>query len=778
MIDNLYFSAQEWALPLAAILVTSLALVTWAYHKAPVDTKIRRICIGLKVLGIALLLLCLFEPMTTEERAKPGANALVLVADTSQGLNLFDAGADQSRAADLQAALQTKTDGWQARLAEDFQLKRYRFDSRLANLDNFDSLVFEGNASRLGDTLRTLARRYQGQPLAGIVLFTDGVATDLQDGLPSLAGLPPIYPVVVGQGPPERDLSMSKVTSSQTAFEDAPVTIMAQVRAIGCQGEKVTATLELLDDNGTVASATQEQDLTPTENDDLLSFRFQSRPASSGVLFYRVSVQVVDGATEATTANNSSVVVVEREEGPYRVLYVSGRANWEFKFLKRALAEDEEVGLVGLVRIAKKEPKFTFKGRRGESSNPLFRGFQNKEQEAEEYDKPVLIRLNTRDAEELKNGFPDNADELFAYDAVIIDDLEAEFFTSRQHALMQEFVSRRGGGLLMLGGQESFRQGNYERTAIGNMLPVYLDRLGKVRPLDELELNLTREGWLQPWVRLRDNETGEKERLGEMTAFGSLNQVRGNKPGASVMATVKAKGDDTLHPALVTHNFGRGHVGAMLLGDFWRWGLKNPDQRKDMDQAWRQMIRWLIADVPTFIEVSARQDENGQGASLEVSVRDEEFQPVDNAEVTLKVRAIDAGDEIPVSAEPEDEKADLYAATFIPRKTGRYLVEAEARDAEGKLIGSRKTGWATDFAAAEYRSLAPNRPLLEELANKTGGRLLTFDELDTFANELPTLKVPITEIIHSPFWHQAPLFLLALACFVTEWFLRRRKGLP
>ena len=108
-------------------------------------------------------------------------------------------------------------------------------------------------------------------------------------------------------------------------------------------------------------------------------------------------------------------MVVDRGEGPYRVLYVSGRANWEFKFLKRALDDDDEVALVGLVRIAKKEPKFTFKGRTGESSNPLFRGFKNADQDTEEYDKPVLIRLNTRDAEELKGGFPTTAEELFEY---------------------------------------------------------------------------------------------------------------------------------------------------------------------------------------------------------------------------------------------------------------------------------------------------------------------------------------------------------------------------
>ena len=100
------------------------------------------------------------------------------------------------------------------------------------------------------------------------------------------------------------------------------------------------------------------------------------------------------------------------------------------------------------------------------------------------------------------------------------------------------------------------------------------------------------------------------------------------------------------------------------------------------------------------------------------------------------------------------------------------------RDPKGNLMGTRQAGWSTDFAAAEYRSLAPNRALLEELASQTGGRTLTLSELDDFVEMLPSLRVPVTETLHSPVWHQTPFFILALACFVAEWFLRRRKGLP
>src|SRR4029079_6590283 len=129
---------------------------------------------------------------------------------------------------------------------------------------------------------------------------------------------------------------------------------------------------------------------------------------------------------------------------PYRVLYVGGRANWEFKFLRRALDEDDELNLVGLVRIAKREPKFTFLSRSGERTNPLFRGFGNNSDEAaERYDDAVLIRLGTEEPEELRGGCQHEVCALFRYHAIIRDDVEAGFFKQDQLSLLQQFVSRR-----------------------------------------------------------------------------------------------------------------------------------------------------------------------------------------------------------------------------------------------------------------------------------------------------------------------------------------------
>ncbi|HXT39371.1 MAG TPA: glutamine amidotransferase, partial [Candidatus Angelobacter sp.] len=630
-VATLVIPGRDWAWPVAIFLGIALFALAWAYRRAPARGAIRGICSALKLIGLLVLAACLLDPLWSGQRARPGANMFVIVADNSQGMQIKDRGAMRSRGELLRAMLTADKADWRAKLDENFQVRRYLFDSRLQNTRDFSELRFDGRASAIGSALRTIADRYRGQPLAGVLLLTDGNATDITEGKTDLAGLPPVYPVVIGRDDAIKDISLQKVTVSQTVFEDAPVTVQADVLADGYSGSSIVA--QVLDRNGKKVA---EQAQRAPRDGETVPFRMQLRPEKGGVTFYRLRVaakeelqqfEKPETSTEATLANNSRVLVVDRGQGPYRILYVSGRPNWEYKFLHRAVEEDGQIQLAALIRIAKREPKFDFRGRSGESSNPLFRGFSNQsKEEIERYDQPVLVRIYPDDASKardepiLRGGFPRTPEDLYDYHAIIVDDLEAEFFTRDQMALLQRFVSERGGGFLMLGGAESFHQGRYERTPIGDMLPVYLDHVAETRPSTNLHMTLTREGWLQPWARLRSNETDEQSRLGAMPPFQVLNRVRDIKPGASVIATVSDENGRNF-PALAVQRFGNGRVGAMMIGDVWRWGLRDEASHRDMDKAWRQLARWLVADVPNRVELTVEPERGDPNQALRLRVR-------------------------------------------------------------------------------------------------------------------------------------------------------------
>ena len=434
----------------------------------------------------------------------------------------------------------------------------------------------------------------------------------------------------------------------------------------------------------------ERQVLKATGDGKPLGFRFQFRPERKGVSFYHVKAfpaadeKKGEGAgddqssTEQTLANNSRLVVVDQGAGPYRVLYVSGRPNWEFKFLRRAIEEDKEVELIGLVRIARRQPKFDFRSARSQSTSPLFDGFDHSDPEtAERQDQPVLIRLGT-DAVELRDGFPKAADELYKYHAVIIDDLEASFFNPDQQALLRNFVSQRGGGLLMLGGPDSFAEGKYDKTPIGELLPVYLNRPSVPQDDGEYRLVLTREGWLQPWVRVRKTEDEENKRLAGMSTFQTLSRSGEIKPGAVVLSEVQdSKGASA--PALVAQSFGKGHVAALLIGDLWRWGMRRENQAEDdFDRSWRQTVRWLVGDVPSRVEVTVRPktDSADSGALPRGSSARCRISSARQCQGHLSRRSTRGRDSSTLDAEPDPREAGAYATTYVPREPGAYSIVA------------------------------------------------------------------------------------------------------
>ena len=377
---TLTFAGLGWLWLAVGLTGVLLLVLVWSYLTAPSGAW-RWVGLALKALGVAALAACLLEPLWSGQRARPGANVFAIVADTSESLQIKDRGESQTRGEFLRSLLGPNAGNWQASLEDHFEVRRFVFDSHLQATRDFQEMGFTGRASALGGALRSLQERFTGRPLAGVLLLTDGNATDLQGVPPGQSRAVPIYPVVIGRAGGFRDVAIARVNVSQTAFEDAPVSLQADVSAAGLGGETVVA--QLLDRSG---RKLEEKALRARKDPDTLAFRFQWRPDRPGLSFYRLRVGIKDEvqaaaapaqSQEATLLNNTRVLAVDRGHGPYRILYLAGRPNWEFKFLNRALHEDDQVQLVGLIRVAQREPRFEFLGRAGETSNPLYRGFDN-----------------------------------------------------------------------------------------------------------------------------------------------------------------------------------------------------------------------------------------------------------------------------------------------------------------------------------------------------------------------------------------------------------------
>lgn len=786
---SIAFANESWGWFAAGLGGIALLILFLSYRSSPLRGGTKIFAILLKAIGLALLILALMEPVHLDEEPKKNANDVVVVADNSSGLAVSLTESQPAPSSALREAITTNDAAvfpdWLEKIGDTFRLQTFLFDRTLRRSVDYSDLDFSRPGSNLITALDGVETRFRKRPHVATVLLSDGNATDTEkweawlDSIESADKKTPVFPVVIGEETPDAsDLSIFQVDAETTEFEDARVTLTVDARALGSFSKPAEIFVE--NDKGTeLGTESVAFPAEPGSHKRRVRIRLGAIPP--GVSFLTVGIRQTgdNPVTEATEANNRQRIVVNAGSGPYRILYVSGRPNWEYKFLRRSLSEDAELDMVGLIRIAKREPKFEWRGRTGESSNPLFRGFQSDiPEETQKYDEPVLVRLNTATPEELRDGFPETEEELFPhYRAIILDDLEEEFFTLQQQELIERFVSRRGGTLVMLGGQESFQSGGWNNTPVARVLPVYLEKVRPGEPTLEASYNLTREGWLKPWLRLRAGREEEVTRLAYMPPFFAINQLTAIKPGASLLATVTDVSDRN-HPAIVTQRYGEGKAAAVTIADFWRWGMKDPEQQGELAKTWRQLMRWSVAEVPARVQMEKEEIDAGglPLTKLSVRVRQPNFREQDDATVVLTVTD-DAGGTSQITAEPSLEEPGLFTAEHASDDGKGYRVVATVVDGEGEEIGTSETARSFNPEAREFARLGADVERLNAIADATGGKVFTLETISELPKLLESLELPVTEVRQRPLWHAPWLFLLALAFFLGEWIIRRRQGI-
>ena len=196
-------------------------------------------------------------------------------------------------------------------------------------------------------------------------------------------------------------------------------------------------TLDVEDEGRIVGS--QELKLPIDGEPAAVRVRFTASDSGPRVFRFRIAPR----AGELVTQNNQRESLVDVYDRTEKILYFEGEPRYELKFLHRAVDEDKNLQVVTLLRTA---------------DNKYYR-----------------LLLDT--PEQLAGAFPKTRDELFAYSGLILGSIEAGAFTGDQLRMMAEFVERRGGGLLMLGGARSFSEGGYAGTPVADALPVVLERV-------------------------------------------------------------------------------------------------------------------------------------------------------------------------------------------------------------------------------------------------------------------------------------------------------------
>ncbi len=385
---------------------------------------------------IALLLFCLLRPSLVLKAAVPQQNFLGILIDDSRSMTIADRDG-QPRTDFVQQQFGNPDSPLLQALSQRFVLRFFRFSSSTDRLANPADLKYEGTSSRLGPALERARDELAGLPLAGLVMVTDGADTSDQTLDESLAGLKarsiPVFPVGVGQDRFARDIQVSRVETPRLTLKGTSLSVDVAIVNTGFSG--VTVPLQV-EDEGRIVSSQQVK--LPADG-ETATVRVTFTASDAGARLFRFRVPAQQG--EQVTQNNTRDVLVEVADRREKVLYLEGEPRFEMKFIRRAVDDDQNLDVVILQRTA--EDKY--------------------------------LRLGVGSPDELVGGFPKTREELFGYRALILGSVEAASFTPEQLRMLAEFVSKRGGGLLMLGGRRSFAEGGWAGTPVAEVLPVELD---------------------------------------------------------------------------------------------------------------------------------------------------------------------------------------------------------------------------------------------------------------------------------------------------------------
>jgi uncharacterized membrane protein len=725
----------EWAMLLGAVVVAGLVVA--AYLRATGKTSLRdRVVLGgLRLAALALLGLALLRPTLLLSSVVPQRNYVGILIDDSRSMRIADASGRPR--ADRVGAFTAASSPIVRALRDRFQLRYFRFSTQARRLEPDSPLAFAGADTRVARALDAARADLGELPLSGLVLVTDGADNDeggLTESLLSLkaAGVP-VFTVGVGQDRFARDLELGRVSVARSVLRGTALDVELVVTQTGLAGRKVPLQVE---DGGRIV-ARQEVELPPDGEPRAVRVSFTLDETGPRRLSFRVPVQ--DG--ELIAENNEQQAVVDVRAGREKILYFEGEPRWEMKFLRRAVAPDSNLQLVTLERTARNK----------------------------------FLRLDVDSAGELAGGFPATREELFRYRALILGSVEASYFTHDQLQMIAEFVSQRGGSLLVLGGRLALAEGGWAGTPVAEALPVELDprHAHDTTYYAELRVRPTRAGLDHPALHIAPDSVGAAlwERLPPLS---SVNQVGAVKPGATVL--LEGREQSGSQPVLAYQRFGRGLVLALPVQDTWMWQMHAdmPAEDQTHERLWRQLLRWLVADVPDrVLATTPDRASPGEPVTVGALAGDARFLRVNDRHVAAHVLT-PSGQTLTVPLDWTVDRDGEYRGSFVSGEPGLYEVRvASAED----TAASAPAYVQVAESRSEYFGAQRRDALLRRIARETGGRYYDATAAGTLPEDLAYAGRGLTVPEERDLWDMPGLLLALVGLLGGEWIYRRKRGL-
>jgi hypothetical protein len=569
-----------------------------------------------------------------------------------------------------------------------------------------DSIVYDKPYTAIGDAVRALLDLKRGQPVAGILLITDGnnnygsepadaAALAQQDKVP-------LYIYGVGIASPH-DIIVSQLYAPDVAFvkEEVPVTVL--VRSMSMSGRTAKLVLKL---GGEVMDS---KDVTfGADGEQTISMKFT--PPRKGD--YELEASIDPLPDEANKDNNKVSRRLRVIDSKIQVLYIEQKPRWEFRYLQAMLTRDPRI-----------QAKFYLS--------------EGDPQLGHEQGSPYLSQL------------PTSMDDWMKYDVIIIGNVDSKLLDNTQMQNIGDVVSNSEAGIIFIAGKK-FMPNSYRGTKLENLFPVEFEGQGSQLDANRATtVNLTPAGQSSPAMRLVDDEVRNEAIWKDLPPIYWDARVIKAKPAAEVLlddTSPEKASHNAFMPVVAIQSYGSGQALYVGTDETWRW-RKNVGELY-FTRFWGQMIMRLglprVLGASKLTQLVTDQKSYVSGARVIISGRiyRSGFQPLAEAAVTGTVT---------IKPDEPGTSSDLQKTVTLqaqPGKPGFYEGELTVTTpgVYSFYMASDPTA-ALDFRVSEprleFEETALNTTLLQKMADISGGAFYREEDMCQMLEPKPASATPV-----------------------------------
>ncbi|QDU63206.1 hypothetical protein Pan216_40840 [Planctomycetes bacterium Pan216] len=760
---------------LVGCLIVGLCAAAWFFYRRDTRELSRPLRVILPLLRCATLVLLgwiFLDPRVRTETSLERPSRVVLLADTSLSMTIEDvdesslaqrpsradrlvaALSESSLLADLRRQHDVGLHTFGATLEPSSEFPRQREDDSAEPTTKVawkDLLVPTSDATRLGDSLTELFRREITKPLAGVVVLSDGRNNAGGTIEPAIELAKqwkvPIASVPVGSEQAPINIRIAELRLPARAFRGDEIKVDAFVQGTGLEGQTLPVRFELASTaENAKPTVVDRRDVRLPEDGSPANVRFTYLPEETGN--WRLTVRTDIDPREPRTDDNAASATLEVLSRKTKVLLLASGPSREYRFLRNLLYRDKTIELTVLLQSA--------------------------------------MPGAAQEADEMLASFPSDRENLFGQDVIIALDPDWEAMGAGGRRVLEEWVSRQAGGLIVVAGLIHMPSvvRDRELADVRQLLPVVLKEVLTSNVLgsavrEPWPISPTSEGVQSPMIRLADDPEKDQELWKESPGVYWSYPTISVKAGATVLAehANPELQSGSLIPAFFVHQFyGAGRVFFIGSGETWRVRSLSQDA---YDHFWIQLVRQtsqgrlLRGTGRVSFLLDADRYRLGEPIEVRVHLLDSDYSPLALEQVPLSIVG-PGGNVTEMSLKADPDHPGQYAGLFSPQGVGEHRLEIlvpgsdEAASQRIEVV----------LPEREFADLRADRTLMASLASETGGRLYELQQLGA----IPELFEDRTETVIStspprPLWDRVWVMLALALTLSLEWLLRKTNFL-